>query len=85
MACPTCDHTMRCVGHMINHEVPLFWCPRCGTLKANVIVDQDDIPRLVHRCRDFAIHLTESEKHVIDWWEACGIRESITNPTKVDK
>ena len=79
MACPTCDHTMRCVGHMSNHEVPLFWCPRCGTLKANVIVDQDDIPRLVHRCRDFAIHLTESDKHVIDWWEACGIRESITN------
>lgn len=26
MSCPTCEHTMQCVGNV-------FWCPRCGTIK----------------------------------------------------
>ena len=55
MACQTCDHTMYNVGVM--HEpytaVPLFWCPRCGTLKANVVTEKDEIPKLIARVREF--------------------------------
>ncbi len=31
MACPTCDHTMKGLG------AEWFWCPRCGTLRANTL------------------------------------------------
>ena len=47
------------------------WCTQCGTLDG-------EVPRLVRQCLDFASHLTEDDKHVIDWFEATGIRESIT-------
>ncbi|MHC4676030.1 MAG: hypothetical protein ACYTBZ_26365, partial [Planctomycetota bacterium] len=32
--------------------VPMFWCPRCGTLKANV-VSQNQPPSLPARVRKF--------------------------------
>ena len=35
MACKTCDHTMQRVN---NGEPPVFWCPRCGTLKTKDMV-----------------------------------------------
>jgi len=49
MSCPTCDHTMEKVGDMATpyDGVPLFWCPRCGTLKANVIRENHLVPKLV--------------------------------------
>ena len=47
MSCPTCDHTMQCVGKA--DYIPQFWCPRCGTIKANVGRDTDRVPRLVER------------------------------------
>lgn len=31
MACPVCDHTMQNIGVQSGR---MFWCPRCGTLKA---------------------------------------------------
>ncbi len=31
MACLNCDHKMQCVAGL--NDQPVFWCPRCGTLK----------------------------------------------------
>ena len=39
MACPTCDHTMQSVTDKV------WWCSRCGTLKA----DRESRPVLVER------------------------------------
>ena len=33
MACKTCDHTMQGLGR-VECGIRYFWCPRCGTLKA---------------------------------------------------
>ena len=45
MACPTCDHTMHC---LVPH---VFWCPRCGTIRAarNILGDSVQPPILVER------------------------------------
>jgi len=56
MACPVCEHTMHNVGVMPEPytKVPLFWCARCGTLKANVVSQQDESPMLVKHARTLA-------------------------------
>ena len=79
MACPTCDHTMQKVGVMCEPytDVGLFWCSRCGTLKANVVSGEDEVPKLVHRIVEFAGKLTEDNQPLIDEFERLGIRESI--------
>ena len=79
MACPTCDHTMQKVGVMCEpyNEVGLFWCNRCGTLKANVVTKEDDVPKLVSRITEFAGKLTDEHQGLIDEFERLGIRESI--------
>lgn len=33
MACKTCDHTMTGLGR-VESGYRYYWCPRCGTLKA---------------------------------------------------
>ncbi len=49
MACPVCEHTMHNVGVMPEPytKVPLFWCPRCGTLKGNVVTEENESPSIV--------------------------------------
>lgn len=78
MACTTCDHKMQKVGVMPEPYtgVPLFWCPRCGTLKANVVKD-DDVPKLVRRVIEFGGKLTDEHQSLIDDFERIGLRESI--------
>ena len=82
MACPTCDHTMTPIGTMGHiypyNDVSLFWCPRCGTLKANVVRESDNVPKLVARVIEFAGKLTDEHQDLIDEFERIGIRESIT-------
>ena len=34
MACPVCDHTMQNMG--VEHR-RVFWCPRCGSLKEEIV------------------------------------------------
>jgi hypothetical protein len=34
MACPVCDHTMQNLGVTGKR---LFWCPRCGSLKEEIM------------------------------------------------
>ena len=81
MACPTCDHTIVKIGVMPEPytEVPLFYCTRCGTIKANEITEEHDVPRLVVRMRDYADSLTsEDEQAIVDELRRRGILESIS-------
>ena len=57
--------------------VGLFWCNRCGTLKANVVTEEDDVPKLVSRITEFAGKLTGEHQDLIDEFERLGIQESI--------
>jgi hypothetical protein len=79
MACPTCDRTMQKVGVMCEpyNEVGLFWCNRCGTLKANIVTEEADVPKLVSRITEFAGKLTDKHHDLINEFERLGIRESI--------
>jgi hypothetical protein len=79
MACPTCDHTMQNIGvcHPPYEKVPVFWCPRCGTLKANVVTGEDEVPKLVGRVAEFASYFTVLDDQLIDRFERLGLRESI--------
>lgn len=67
MACPTCDHTMHRIGvcRPPYESVPVFWCPRCGTLKANAVTEKDEVPYLVG--------------NLIERFERLGLRESISD------
>ena len=47
MSCPTCDHTMHCIG---TSDPLVFWCPRCGTIKSKD--EEPDVPTLVQRSLD---------------------------------
>lgn len=67
MACPTCDHTMQSVAPEV------FWCPRCGTLKAPEV----SIPTLVCRCREFGKLLPEDGEVDMELWRRLGIAEAI--------
>lgn len=56
MSCPTCDHTMQKLSEI---DPIRFWCPRCGTLTeingwGEATRRQDEAPKLVARCREFA-------------------------------
>lgn len=80
MACPTCDHTMHRIGvcRPPYESVPVFWCPRCGTLKANVVTEKDEVPYLVGRVAEFASYFTELDDNLIERFERLGLRESIS-------
>lgn len=82
MSCPTCDHTVACIGIM-SDGFATYWCSRCGSLCYNN--DKAvDVPKLVERCRQF-----ESNKllpllavccEVGKLWHRLGIAESINLP-----
>lgn len=79
MACPTCDHTMQMVADK-GKDFPVYWCPRCGTLKAkprnfeSQAPDLIDTPKLVVACRRFASQADEAHAGKM---EAAGIGEAI--------
>ena len=79
MACPKCDHTMHKVGVCLPPytEVPIFWCPRCGTLKANIVTGEDESPTLVDRVERFADQFGEDDDTIIPVMRRMGILESI--------
>lgn len=89
MACQVCSHTMHKVGVMPEPYtgVPLFWCPRCGTLKGNVVAEEyamtvaNDVPKLVGRVIEFGRLLRDDQMYsgdmLIKEFERLGIRESI--------
>ena len=70
MSCPTCDHTMNGIGNGV------FWCPRCGTLKDDVM-PYVEAPKLVLRCRYFETSLNGVFRRT---WQLNGIAESINLP-----
>ena len=51
MACKTCDHTMQRVN---GGEPPVFWCPRCGTLKSKGGVPEFEAPKAIERAHDLS-------------------------------
>ncbi len=76
MTCNNCDHTMQCVS------IGMFWCPRCGTIKNEMIFT----PMLVKRCRDFEtdplLPLLLLGGEVFQVWRRLGIVESIHVPSE---
>lgn len=52
MSCITCDHTMQRVN---GGNPPVFWCPRCGTIKTGGGVPEFEAPTLIKRSRDLCI------------------------------
>jgi hypothetical protein len=72
-------------------SMPIFWCPRCGTLKQPKHLEGGCtyIPKLVQRCRNFSDKLEEAvEKTPLmvavpspaTWrtaWRQCSIAEAI--------
>lgn len=77
MACPTCSHTMHKLCGGIN-PLTVFWCPRCGTINRNGIVD---VPKLVDRVREFRrVFITLGLNESIDLPEA----RPLDNPSPED-
>ena len=76
MACPTCDHTMHHVA-TAGKKDPLFWCPRCGTIKSEAKIKPFEAPMLVARAKALVVDNDESKR--ID------ILESVTNENNQDR
>lgn len=76
MACPTCTHTMQSI------VVPVFWCPRCGTILTNAGNDVY-VPKLVEHSQKYAERLAEA---VVTEGEDSGvILLSHDSPTQYDE
>jgi hypothetical protein len=86
MACPTCDHSMHMVGKMMEPltAAAVFWCPRCGTLKSNVVVDGQPfdgsarVPKLVDRVIELGGLIADEHEDLYDDFERLGIVEAIS-------
>ena len=81
MACPTCDHTVHKVGVMPepHSRCPLFWCPRCGTLKANIVIQEHERPKLVSRAVLLALLLRDRNPEALEDLRRLGIIESVSS------
>lgn len=51
-SCPTCDHTMQNLG---GANMPLLWCPRCGTVDRASAVFVPDLRTTTVTADDFAV------------------------------
>ena len=77
MSCDTCNHTMQNVG-TAGKKDPLFWCPRCGTIKSDAKVEDKYVPWLVDRCKKlWGLVRVLNIKDLNDYWRSSGIGESI--------
>ncbi len=61
MACETCDHTMQRVN---GGEPPVFWCPRCGTLKTKGGVPEFEVPKVIGRAHSLCASVTEPDEYL---------------------
>jgi len=69
MVCKTCDHTMQRVN---GGEPKVFWCPRCGTLKTEGMVPEEDVPKIVGRAHALCTTLDEASDDCpinVEAWE----------------
>jgi len=67
---------MNAVAHFPNKDI--FWCPRCGTLKAMLMSERAseiERPKLVDRCREYR----KLDVIADEWWRL-GIEEAIHVP-----
>jgi hypothetical protein len=79
MTCPTCGHTMQSLE--IVPGMPLFWCPRCGSLHepaSRGFGAKTQTPQLVERCREYED--TQIGGVEGTFWEGMGIAEAIAKP-----
>lgn len=78
MACPTCDHTMAKIGIMAPHDdSAIYWCERCGTIKAWFGYARKMVPSLVERCDSLHKKLRAGEDPMVAM-QQCSIKESIS-------
>lgn len=84
MPCPTCDHTMHRIDGHGDPKGAMFWCPRCGTLKAGPPEEPAAVPKLVDRCRKFEQQpMPGHDRRAIgDIWRGLGIEEAIHVPAE---
>ena len=79
MECINCSHTMICVL-----DGGPSHCPRCGTLFISWLHERDQwvTPKLVARCREFALALRFDAPDMPQpqLWHTLGIAESINPP-----
>jgi hypothetical protein len=84
MACPTCSHTMHRIGAPDQMSGPVWWCPRCGTIKSTDPggFDSVEAPKLVKRCRQLLDGVLPGETVEIDagTLHRLGIAECIDRP-----
>lgn len=65
MPCPTCSHTMQCIGTLEGRTH--YWCPRCGTLRAYRDGDlgaelvHDERPKVVEYLRGFHRMISDND------------------------
>jgi hypothetical protein len=73
---------MKSLGRIEGNRT-LFWCWRCGTIKAN-LTNEPEVPTLVDKCRTFRKYLDQYSAHSADdlaaTWKMAGISESINLP-----
>jgi len=79
MVCQICDHAVKKVGVMADEytDVELFWCPRCGALRANTIAELKESPMLVGQCRTL-LEQYKSDDRIIELMRVFSITESVT-------
>lgn len=80
MSCPTCDHTMHCLGRTEDDRT-WWWCPRCGSVfheGPDQLPMPPGVPKLVERCRTF--HVLGCNPDTLKIWAKLGIEESIYRP-----
>lgn len=84
MRCPTCSHTMQ---GLTTYPEPVFWCPRCGTIRrvAYATADgqevgrqEDERPKLVDRVRRYMAEIGAGGPGGL--FDQLGIREAIYPP-----
>jgi len=83
MACPTCDHTMSCLGETVEglSRKAIWWCQRCGSIRIDGFGSFDEAPKLVERCREFEKgREMRDDDNVFSKWHMLGIAESINLP-----
>ncbi len=87
MSCPTCSHSMVCLGTDEGKGLKFFLCERCGTVKRVGAANPDSefgvyVPKLVERCREYERREVQQGNYpsIYETWRRLGIEESIHRP-----
>ena len=86
MACKTCDHTMQRVND--GNNPPVYWCPRCGSIKSLGCGPEYVAPVLVARTQELIHEMDDGMRQELtvdsllgSAAEACGTpRDGFTPP-----